>query len=467
MKIHYAVWATVVVLTAVSTARADPSVCIGEGRISREIVKPMIEAQRAMKAHQWRESLGWLDEVDRTAGVRSPFDRYHIGEMRGYVYEQLKLRPEAAQELESGLLSPCLPAEKKLGRLRLLSNLNYSLRNYPKAIEYGSSAATISPDAETLFLVAVAHYQLGEFQSAARRMQEAIASESRPTETHLLGLKAFCKKADDQACVKSALAKLDVMYPNPKYSMALLKVSNDQVSGESGWKSLFNGKNLDGWTPKIAKHPVGENFADTFRVEDGVIKVSYDKYGKFDRQFGHLFSNQAYSNYILQLEYKFVGAAIEDSPPWAKLNSGLMIHSQSPLSMSLGQEFPASMEFQFLATGATAGKQTGNVCTPATNLEMNGKLLLDHIIDAKSKFYPLDQWVSVEAEVHGNKEVIYRVNGAEVLRFQRPQLDPRDTDAQRLLAAGAPLQLSFGHIALQAESQPVWFRNIRIKQLDE
>jgi len=238
-------------------------------------------------------------------------------------------------------------------------------------------------------------------------------------------------------------------------------------AADAEWHSLFNGKDLDGWTPKIAKHPVGENYADTFRVEDGVIKVYYDKYGQFDRQFGHLYTNQAYSNYILQLEYKFVGAAIEDSPPWAKLNSGVMIHSQSPLSMTLGQEFPASMEFQFLATGASAGKQTGNVCTPGTNLEMGGKLLLDHIIDAKSKFYPLDEWVSVEAEVHGNKEVIYRVNGVEVLRYQRPQLDPRDVDAQRLLAAGAPLQLSFGHIALQAESQPVWFRNIRIKQLDE
>jgi hypothetical protein len=54
-----------------------------------------------------------------------------------------------------------------------------------------------------------------------------------------------------------------------------------------------------------------------------------------------------------------------------------------------------------------------------------------------------------------------------VLRYQRPQLDPRDETARKLLAAGAPLQLSFGHIALQAESQPIWFRNIRIRQLDE
>jgi hypothetical protein len=98
---------------------------------------------------------------------------------------------------------------------------------------------------------------------------------------------------------------------------------------------------------------------------------------------------------------------------------------------------------------------------------MKGKLLTDHIIDSSSKFYPLEEWVNVEVEVHGNKEVIHRINGVEVLRYQRPQLDPRDQDAQRLLTSGAPLQISFGHIALQAESQPVWFRNIRIKQLDE
>jgi hypothetical protein len=125
------------------------------------------------------------------------------------------------------------------------------------------------------------------------------------------------------------------------------------------------------------------------------------------------------------------------------------------------------MEFQFLATGASAGKQTGNVCTPGTNLVMNGKFTEDHIIDSHSKFYPLDQWVSVEVEVHGNQQVIHRINGEEVLRYEHPQLDPKDESAQRLLAAGAPLQLSFGHIALQAESQPIWFRNIQIKQLDQ
>ena len=239
------------------------------------------------------------------------------------------------------------------------------------------------------------------------------------------------------------------------------------LAAEDGeWHSLFNGRDLSGWTVKINKHPLGENYADTFRVEDGVIKVAYDRYGKFDEQFGHLYSNQAYSNYILRLEYRITGTAVADSPPWAKLNSGVMIHSQSPMSMGLNQPWPASMEFQFLSVGATAGRQTGNVCTPGTNLEMKGKLLTDHIIDSTSKLFPVDEWVAVEVEVHGNDEVIHRVNGVEVLRYQHPQLDPKEDSAKALLAAGAPLQLSFGHIALQAESQPVWFRNIRIRQLD-
>ena len=238
-------------------------------------------------------------------------------------------------------------------------------------------------------------------------------------------------------------------------------------AADDGWHSLFNGRDLSGWTIKIAKRPLGENYNDTFRVEDGILKVSYDKWRTFDRHFGHLYSNQPYSNYLLRLEYRITGTAAADAPHWAKLNSGVMVHSQSPLSMALDQEFPASMEFQFLAVGATAGKQTGNVCTPGTNLEMKGKMLEDHIIDSSSKLFPVDEWVSVEVEVRGNQHVVHRVNGVEILRYQHPQLDPKDESAQRLLAAGAPLKLSFGHIALQAESQPIWFRNIKIKQLVE
>lgn len=239
------------------------------------------------------------------------------------------------------------------------------------------------------------------------------------------------------------------------------------------WVSLFNGRDLDGWTVKIAGHPLGENYADTFRVEDGMIKASYDKYPKFGMQFGHLYTNVAYSHYILRLEYRFDGAVMPDAPEWCNFNSGVMLHSQSPLSLFREQQFPVSVEFQFLAAGGEGPRQTGSVCTPGTHIEIGGKLITDHIVRSTAPVFQPGDWVKIEAEVHGNREIIYRVNGQEVLRYQRPQLDPNEGDAQRrqavaqLLAVGADFNLSSGHIALQAEGIPIWFRNIELMPLED
>ncbi len=103
--------------------------------------------------------------------------------------------------------------------------------------------------------------------------------------------------------------------------------------GKNQWVSLFNGKNLDGWTPKIAGYDLGDNFGDTFRVEDGVMKVCYDKYDKFDRKFGHIFYETPFSHYILRAEYRFTGEQVPGGPGWAFRNNGLMLHCQSPESM--------------------------------------------------------------------------------------------------------------------------------------
>ena len=250
-------------------------------------------------------------------------------------------------------------------------------------------------------------------------------------------------------------------------SLYSLPLNAQSTPPDRGWTPLFNGKNLDGWTPNFAKHPVGENYANTFRVEDGMIKVDYSQYDKFDRQFGHLYTDLSFSHYILRMEYRFVGKMMPDAPHYVNLNSGVMIHSQPPQSMTLEQEFPASLEVQFLADEGKGPRPTANMCSPATHIEIDGKLVTKHIVQSSSPTFPADAWVQIEAEVHGNKEVIYRVNGTEVLRYQRPQLDPEDTKwaGARLYAAGHPLQLSFGHIALQAEGQPIWFRNIELKPL--
>lgn len=234
---------------------------------------------------------------------------------------------------------------------------------------------------------------------------------------------------------------------------------------ELEWISLFNGKDLDGWTVKIAGHEVGDNYANTFRVEDGVLKCEYDDYGDFEGRFGHLYSNLAYSHYKLRLEYRFEGRMLPDAPKYVDLNSGVMLHSQPPQSMFLDQGFPVSLEMQFLADLGKGKRQTGNVCTPGTDLVYDKKFTKQHVVKSSGPTLAADEWVSVEMEVHGHDLIVYRVRGKEVLRYTNPVLDPKSKEAKPILAKGADAKLSFGHIALQAEAQRVWFRNIELLPL--
>ena len=230
------------------------------------------------------------------------------------------------------------------------------------------------------------------------------------------------------------------------------------------YRSIFNGKNLDGWTVKIKGHPVGKNFKDTFRVEDGVMKVGYAGYGKFDDRFGHIFYKEKFSHYRIRLEYRFVGEQIQGGPGWAFRNSGIMLHCQDPKTMRVEQDFPVSIEVQLLGGGATGQRTTANLCTPGTNVVMDGKLQTRHCFSSKAKTYRGDQWVKVEVEVRGGEVIEHFVNGESVMRYTKAQYDPRDADAKQLIKKGQ-LELTEGYISLQSESHPVEFRKIEVQQL--
>ena len=231
------------------------------------------------------------------------------------------------------------------------------------------------------------------------------------------------------------------------------------VTGE--WVSLFDGKSLDGWTPKFRGCDAGENYKNTFRVEDGVLKVCYDEYEKFEGRFGHLFYKGDFSDYRLRVEYRFVGEQVEGGAGWAWRNNGIMILGQTPESMRKEQEFPVSIEVQLLGGREDGERSTGNLCTPGTNVVMDGKLFRPHCVDSDSKTYPGDQWVTAEVEVKGNR-VTHYINGEPVLTYTDPQLDDRDGDAKLLLDAGQDKMLKHGTISLQAESHPTEFRKIEI-----
>ena len=233
------------------------------------------------------------------------------------------------------------------------------------------------------------------------------------------------------------------------------------------WISLFNGKDIKDWIPKINHHDVGVDSANTFRVEDGIIKVRYDKYDSFNAQFGHLYYKQPFSYYHLVVEYRITGDWRRDAPSYIVRNSGVMFHSQDPKTMPRHQDWPISVELQLLAAlDNGAPRPTGNMCSPGTDVVYNGKIDPRHCIESTSKTYKLDEWVRAELIVLGDSLVKHIINGDTVLQYSKPQIgggvvnnyDPKIKQDGKLLTEG--------FIALQSEGQPVDFRKVELLNLE-
>ena len=239
---------------------------------------------------------------------------------------------------------------------------------------------------------------------------------------------------------------------------------------EKTWIQLFNGRDLKDWTPKFAHHDLGVNHNDTFRVEDGLLKVRYDKWTGFNGEFGHLFYKDPFSYYLLAAEYRFVGEQVTGAGPklaWALRNNGLMLHSPDPKTMLKDQDFPISIEVQLLG-GLSNGKprSTLNLCTPGTNVVMNGKLHTAHCTNSTSKTYDGDVWVRAEVLVHGDESIKHIVEGQTVLEYTKPQIgggsvSPVDPAVK---VDGTPL--AAGYISIQAETAPIDFRKIELLNLE-
>ena len=256
-----------------------------------------------------------------------------------------------------------------------------------------------------------------------------------------------------------------------------LALAADGAQAAERWRPIFNGRNLDGWVVKVNHHPAGENWRDTFRAKDGVLRAAYDQYPVFKDEFAHLIYKTPYASYRLRLEYRFIGPQTPGAPAWAVRNSGVMIHGQAPESMGLDQPFPVSVEAQLLGGAPGETRPTGNVCTPGTTVSIGGVPMKAHCRNSSAPTFQDGQWVRFEVEVHGGRLVRQIVNGQPVMEYGDLHLnpaeyrafaniDPQDPRAADLIAKGtAPLDR--GYISLQGEGSPVEFRKIEIMRLPE
>jgi len=238
-----------------------------------------------------------------------------------------------------------------------------------------------------------------------------------------------------------------------------------QARKSKGWIQLFNGKDLTNWDIKIKGHGLNDNYANTFRVEDGLLKVRYDGYQNFDEQYGHIFYKQPFSAYLVVVEYRFTGDQVPGGPGWAVRNNGIMLHGQTAASMTKDQDFPISLEEQLLGGNGKDERPTGNLCTPGTNVVINGKLITDHCNTSTSKTYHGDQWVTAAALVLGDSVIKHIIFKDTVLVYEKPQVGGGNvSEAQPSLLQNGRL-LGEGTISLQSESHPTDFRKIELFDL--
>lgn len=246
----------------------------------------------------------------------------------------------------------------------------------------------------------------------------------------------------------------------------LASAAQPRDSETRDWIQLFNGRDLSDWTPKFAKHDLGENFNNTFRVEGGLLKVRYDKWTRFDGEFGHLFYKRPFSYYLLAAEYRFVGEQVAGAPTWAIRNNGLMLHSPHPATMLKDQDFPISLEVQLLGGLGTGPRTTANLCTPGSNVVYQGKFHTQHCTNSTSPTFDGDQWVRVEVLVHGDELIRHSVNGQTVLEYSKPQIGGGNVNPvdPAVKIDGTPM--TGGYISLQAETAPIDFRKVELLNLE-
>ncbi len=231
------------------------------------------------------------------------------------------------------------------------------------------------------------------------------------------------------------------------------------------WIPLFNGKDLQRWTPKFAGQAAGVNYKNSFRVEDGLLRVRYDEWEEFKGEFGHLFYAEAFSHYRIRATYRFVDEQLNGGPGWAFRNNGLMLHCQSVESMEYAQEFPVSIEVQLLGGKGEGVRPTANLCTPGTHVHMGDSLFKSHCVSSSSETYHGDQWVEVEVLVLGDSLIQHIVDDKVVLEYRKPIIDASGVGDSAPAGMSNGAAVTGGYISIQAETHPTDFKSIEVLDL--
>ncbi|HUI61566.1 MAG TPA: tetratricopeptide repeat protein [Steroidobacteraceae bacterium] len=212
--------------------------------VSKDLAKPLKAAQDALTAKKYADALVKLKEAEGNP-KKTPYDQHIINELSGFAYVRLNNYPEAVKSLEAGLNDGFLDQGDVANRVKTLAQVNYQLKNYDKAIEFGNRAIKAgNADEEMMTLVGQAYYLKGDWKGTQRFEDNLIEQQIKggrtpKTETLQIALSA-CVKLNDTDCTTRELERLVAYYPKTEYWAQLLaSLHNEKQTSDRATMQLY------------------------------------------------------------------------------------------------------------------------------------------------------------------------------------------------------------------------------------
>ena len=207
----------------------------GSRKIQKKLEKPLSASQDARTTKNWQLMLDKVAEAEAVPVTRSLYEEFWIHEFRGIAKANLKDYPESLKDLEAALNSPCMADEDKQPRMKLITQVAYQIKDYPKAIDFGKRVYESGGDPEMGIYVGNAYYIQNDYENAAKILKDVAAKQAaagkNADEQTLRIIQSACYNLKDNDCVAEQMEQLVVHFPKPSYwqdlTNSLMRVSKN------------------------------------------------------------------------------------------------------------------------------------------------------------------------------------------------------------------------------------------------
>ena len=224
-------------LVGVGFFAAVPARAAHPQKLDRAVGLKLQAAQKDIQKGNFAAAETALDQASALP-KQTPYSRHVATQLYVFAYEKthdyVKLAPKLEELRSDAYATPAEQAQYTTA----LAQIYYQLKNYPKAIQFGTIAIQKGwADPQMPTLVGQAYYLSnnwrGTVQYEGGLIKSAISKGQKPTKQALQLVQSACQHLNDQNCLLNAIEQLVVYYPQPQYWQYLIYKTMQSVKSDS------------------------------------------------------------------------------------------------------------------------------------------------------------------------------------------------------------------------------------------